>query len=35
MTTRRAFGALAAGAALAALAPAGTASATPHRRRGG
>jgi hypothetical protein len=34
MTTRRAFGALAAGAALAALAPAGTASATPHRRRG-
>ncbi|WP_326574520.1 DUF6250 domain-containing protein [Streptomyces sp. NBC_00481] len=34
MTTRRAFGALAAGAALAALTPAGTASATPHRRRG-
>lgn len=34
MTTRRAFGAIAAGAALAALAPAGTASATPHRRRG-
>ncbi|BBC31356.1 uncharacterized protein SGFS_026500 [Streptomyces graminofaciens] len=34
MTTRRAFGALAAGAALAALAPVGTASASPHRRHG-
>ncbi|MFI1731693.1 DUF6250 domain-containing protein [Streptomyces acidicola] len=34
MTTRRAFGALAAGAALAALAPVPTASATPHGRRG-
>ncbi|MFI1034626.1 DUF6250 domain-containing protein [Streptomyces sp. NPDC020951] len=32
-TTRRAFGALAAGAALAALAPAATASATPRHRR--
>lgn len=32
-TTRRAFGALAAGAALAALAPAGTASAAPGHRR--
>ena len=31
-TTRRAFGALAAGAALAALAPAGPASAVPRRR---
>lgn len=34
MTTRRAFGALAAGTALAALAPVPTASATPHHRRG-
>ncbi|MFF9040730.1 DUF6250 domain-containing protein [Streptomyces sp. NPDC014892] len=34
MTTRRAFGALAAGAALAAVAPAGTASARTSRRRG-
>ncbi|MFF4523334.1 DUF6250 domain-containing protein [Streptomyces bluensis] len=34
MTTRRAFGALAAGAALAALAPVTTASATPRYRRG-
>ncbi|SHH66984.1 DUF6250 domain-containing protein [Streptomyces sp. 3214.6] len=32
-TTRRAFGALAAGAALAALAPAGAASASPGHRR--
>ncbi|MET8975553.1 DUF6250 domain-containing protein [Streptomyces sp. NPDC004539] len=32
-TTRRAFGALAAGAALAALAPAGQAAATPRRSR--
>lgn len=32
-TTRRAFGALAAGAALAALAPTTTASATPRHRR--
>ncbi|MDO0910110.1 DUF6250 domain-containing protein [Streptomyces sp. DT2A-34] len=32
-TTRRAFGTLAAGAALAALAPAGTASAAPPRHR--
>jgi hypothetical protein len=32
-TTRRAFGALAAGAALAALAPAATASASPRHRR--
>ncbi|MFI2039278.1 DUF6250 domain-containing protein [Streptomyces bottropensis] len=34
MTTRRAFGALAAGATLAALAPAGTAAAHPRPRRG-
>ncbi|ULR54811.1 DUF6250 domain-containing protein [Streptomyces deccanensis] len=34
MATRRAFGALAAGAALAAVAPAGTASARTSRRRG-
>ncbi|MEE1837876.1 DUF6250 domain-containing protein [Streptomyces sp. SP17KL33] len=34
MTTRRAFGALAAGAALAAVAPAGSASAATSRRRG-
>lgn len=34
MTTRRAFGALAAGAALAALAPVSTASATSRHRRG-
>ncbi|QYX75989.1 DUF6250 domain-containing protein [Streptomyces akebiae] len=34
MTTRRAFGALAAGAALAAVAPAGTASAHTSRGRG-
>ncbi|MEV6587325.1 DUF6250 domain-containing protein [Streptomyces acidicola] len=34
MTTRRAFGVLAAGAALAALAPVPTASATPRDRRG-
>ncbi|MEW2401911.1 DUF6250 domain-containing protein [Streptomyces sp. NPDC046862] len=34
MTTRRAFGALAAGAALAALAPVPTASATSRHRRG-
>ncbi|MFJ4835007.1 DUF6250 domain-containing protein [Streptomyces sp. NPDC088747] len=35
MTTRRAFGALAAGAALTALVPAGDASAAPRYRRGG
>ncbi|MGR6974110.1 DUF6250 domain-containing protein [Streptomyces cynarae] len=33
-TTRRAFGALAAGSALAALAPAATANAAPRHRRG-
>jgi len=33
-TTRRAFGTLAAGAALAALVPAGTAGASPRHRRG-
>ncbi|WP_217144909.1 DUF6250 domain-containing protein [Streptomyces sp. AC627_RSS907] len=33
-TTRRTFTALAAGAALAATVPAGTAQAAPHRRRG-